>query len=174
MEELSLRTLKLDDEKSFLKFVEEFLAAGEKPTPASISLQNISFKEWLKNANDNSEGKNLAEGRVPSTLYFLFSQDESKILGSVEIRHELNDYLLKVGGNIGYGVAPSERKKGYANFMLAQSLGICRKMGMKKVLVTCNKENIGSSKTILKNSGVLENEVLTDDGFTRQRYWINL
>lgn len=91
----------------------------------------------------------------------------------IDIRHRLNEYLLQFGGNIGYSVRPSQRRKGYATEMLALALEECRKLGIDRALVTCDKTNIGSAKTIQKNGGVLENEVLEGDRIT-QRYWIGL
>jgi len=80
---------------------------------------------------------------------------------------------LNYGGHIGYGIRPSERKKGYATKMLELALALCRQKGMEKVLLTCDKGNIGSAKTMSKNGAVLENEV-EENGKTVQRYWITL
>ena len=94
-------------------------------------------------------------------------------MGAVNIRHYLNDTLLKAGGHIGYGIRPSERRKGYATAMIALALDECRKLGINKVLICCNKENIGSAKSIINNGGILENEI-EEDGHIIQRYWIQL
>lgn len=91
----------------------------------------------------------------------------------IDIRHRLNDYLFQYGGNIGYSIRKSERRKGYATEMLGLALEECKRMNMDKVLVTCNKCNDGSAKTIKKNGGRLENEVL-EDGELIQRYWITI
>jgi len=77
------------------------------------------------------------------------------------------------GGHIGDGVRPSERRKGYATAMIALALDECRKLGIEKVLMVCNKENTGSAKSIQNNGGVLENEINVE-GETVQRYWIQL
>ena len=95
------------------------------------------------------------------------------IVGAVNIRHYLNDALLLNGGHIGDGVRPSQRRKGIATKMIALALDECRKLGIKRVLMVCDKENIGSAKSIQKNGGILENEV-TVDGIVEQRYWIEL
>ena len=71
------------------------------------------------------------------------------------------------------GVRPSERRKGYAKAMIALALDECRKLGIEKVLMVCNKENTGSAKSIQNNGGVLENEINVE-GETVQRYWIQL
>lgn len=89
------------------------------------------------------------------------------------IRHELNDYLLQYGGHIGYGVRSSQRRKGYASQMLSLALPIAKELGINKAPITCDKNNIGSAKTIMNNGGILENEVGNENEIT-QRYWIEL
>ena len=123
---------------------------------------------------NNLELKEAKDGLVPDSVFFLLDEDRNKILGAVNIRHYLNDYLLKFGGHIGDGIRPSERKKGYATKMIELALIECKKLGMDKVLITCNKSNIASAKTIIKNGGILENEIKDSDGEIIQRYWINI
>jgi len=107
-------------------------------------------------------------------VFFLLDNEKNKFLGAVNIRHYLNEILLKEGGHIGLGIRPSERRKGYATQMIALALIECKKLGINKVLITCDKSNIGSAKSILKNGGKLENEFVNSDGDIEQRYWINL
>jgi predicted acetyltransferase len=107
---------------------------------------------------------------VNSSTYWLI-KDRSRIIGAVNIRHRLNPYLLEVGGHIGYGIRPSERRKGYATEILKQALAKARDPGISEALVTCDKDNIGSAKVIIKNGGVLESEVVSN-GLEIQRYWI--
>jgi predicted acetyltransferase len=93
----------------------------------------------------------------------------------INIRHRLNEFLAREGGHIGYSVRPSERRKGYATRMLQMALQKCAEMGLEKVLIACDKENIGSAKVIMNNGGVLESEI-TDGSLAEvvQRYWIDL
>ena len=77
------------------------------------------------------------------------------MVGAVNIRHKLNEYLLQYGGHIGDGIRPGERGKGYATRMIGLALEECKKLGIRKVLMVCDKENIGSAKSILKNGGSL-------------------
>ncbi len=107
-------------------------------------------------------------------MFFLLDEDRDRLLGAVNIRHYLNEALLKEGGHIGDGIRPSERRKGYATRMIALALDECRKLGIERVLMTCEKSNIGSAKSIIRNGGVLENEFVNSDGEVEQRYWIDL
>lgn len=119
------------------------------------------------------EYKEPKEGMVPDSTFFCFDKKRNLMVGAVNIRHDLNGYLLKYGGHIGDGIRPSERRKGYATEMIRLALEECRKLGLTKVLMTCDKNNIGSAKSIIKNGGILENEVL-EKGSIKQRYWIDL
>ena len=123
---------------------------------------------------DNLEYSQPQDGKVPDSVFFLLDVDRNILLGAINIRHYLNDYLLKYGGHIGDGIRPSERRKGYATEMIRLALIECRKLGIDKVLMVCDKSNIGSAKSIIKNGGVLENEFVDEDGIINQRYWISL
>jgi predicted acetyltransferase len=124
-------------------------------------LEHLEFKE--------PEGD-----KVPDSVFFLLDAERNVLLGAVNIRHYLNDYLLQYGGHIGDGIRPSERRKGYATEMIRLSLIECKKLGIDKVLMVCDKSNIGSAKSIMKNGGILENEFVDEDGEVNQRYWIDL
>ena len=108
---------------------------------------------------------------VPGTTLFLLDEERNRLLGAVNIRHYLNEELLMHGGHIGDGIRPSERRKGYATKMIALALQECKKLGIDRVLMTCDKNNIGSRKSIINNGGVLENEI-PYEGIILQRYWI--
>lgn len=128
------------------------------------------FDQYLKKLDSKEAVKN---GLVPDTTLFCLDKDRNIFVGAVNIRHYLNDKLLKTGGHIGDGIRPSERKKGYATAMIALALEECRKLGINKVLMCCDKDNIGSAKSIINNGGILENEI-EEDGHIEQRYWIQL
>ena len=123
---------------------------------------------------ENLEIKEEKDGKVPDSTFFLLNLDNNRLLGAVNIRHYLNEKLLKDGGHIGDGIRPSERRKGYATEMIRLALLECKKLGIKKVLMVCDKDNIGSMKSIVNNGGVLENEITDEDGNVEQRYWISL
>ncbi|MCR5685542.1 MAG: GNAT family N-acetyltransferase [Lachnospiraceae bacterium] len=123
---------------------------------------------------ENLEVKSETDGKVPDSVFFLLDEDNNRLLGAVNIRHYLNEYLLREGGHIGDGIRPSERRKGYATEMIRLALIECRKLGIDRVLMICDKDNIGSAKSIINNGGVLENEFIDSDGVIEQRYWINI
>lgn len=135
-----------------------------------------SYKEWLDfdKRLENKYGKEY----IQSTVYLAIRESDSKLIGIINFRHELSDFLYNYGGNIGYSVLVEERKKGYAKEMLRLILYKCKEYGKHKVLLTCDKENIASIKTILANGGILENEVKDNVGLSKsgviQRYWITL
>ena len=95
-------------------------------------------------------------------------------MGAVNIRHYLTEELLRSGGHLADGVRPSERRKGIATAMIGLALEECRRLGIHRVLMTCDKDNIGSAKSIRNNGGVLENELINEEEVWEQRYWIDL
>ncbi len=123
---------------------------------------------------ENLELKTEADGKVPDSVFFLLDEERNRLLGAVNIRHYLNEYLLLEGGHIGDGIRPSERRKGYATEMIRLALIECRKLGIDKALMVCDKDNTGSAKSIINNGGVLENEFVNSEGVTVQRYWITI
>ena len=123
---------------------------------------------------EHLEIKESKDEKVPNSVFFLLDVDRNILLGAVDIRHYLNDYLLQYAGHIGDGIRPSERRKSYATEMIRLSLIECKKLGINNVLMVCDKSNVASRKTIIKNGGILENEFLDADGEVQQRFWIKL
>ncbi|SHH89369.1 GNAT family N-acetyltransferase [Clostridium grantii] len=159
-------------EKLHKDFIKEWEDNKEEITPYAARLLDMNYEEWL-DYTYKIENKDTCPSQWVSAHTYFLVLDNKKIIGAVNIRHSLNDYLFNFGGHIGYGICPSERKKGYASKMLAMSLPIAKELGIDKVLIVCDKDNLASAKTIIKNGGVLENEVL-EDGELIQRYWIQL
>ena len=156
--------------KQITDMLNEWNATGEKIIPYAI--RRLDYHDFAYYC-DNLEVKDASGGLVPDSTFFCLDEERNIIVGAVNIRHYLNEALLLNGGHIGDGVRPSERRKGIATRMIALALDECRKLGIEKVLMVCNKENIGSAKSIRNNGGVLENEIVVD-GVTEQRYWIEL
>ena len=131
--------------------------------------------QWIAYCAMCKDPDTVPEGLVPATQYIFVRESDEKIVGMLQIRHFLNAYLEQYAGHIGYSVAPDERRKGYASEMLSLSLPKCRELGIQRVLITCDKSNEASRKTILKNGGVYESTVFEPDEKTHiERYWIDL
>jgi predicted acetyltransferase len=135
--------------------------------------EGMSFAHYLDVLRDQARGVNLPPDHVPSTFLLAFA--DARVVGRVSIRHELNDFLHRLGGHIGYVVVPEFRRRGYATEILRQSLDIARdRFGLTRVLLTCDDDNVGSIRTIEKNGGVLENVVSGADlPKPKRRYWID-
>jgi predicted acetyltransferase len=110
-------------------------------------------------------------GWVHCTYWWIVEGDA--VLGAIALRHELNDFLLRAGGHIGYGIRPSARRHGLATWALGQVLSEARAHGLDRVLITCADDNVASARIIEHHGGVLEDVRDTELGRTR-RYWVSL
>ena len=144
--------------------IEESLIAEYERSP--------NFSDFVKKLRGQARGKYLSPGYVPCTTYWLV--DGKKFVGWLNSRHYLNERLLAIGGHIGYAIRPSQRRQGYGKLILKLALIKARDLGIKKALVSCDDDNIGSRKIIETNGGVFENKVRTETGRIKRRYWIDL
>lgn len=132
------------------------------------------YEGWLKKlAMDRHQIPN--EERVPAETYFLVRESDNRIVGMINIRLSLNERLKKRGGHIGYSIRPSERNKGYNKINLYLALKRCQELGMENVLLDCDKNNLGSAKSMQALGGVLIKEWYDEEEQeTDQRYCINV
>lgn len=156
------------NEDEYQSYIQEFIDNGEEIIPTAAYKPDLSFSDWLLKYGNDPKGIDLLPGRVPATLFFLVQKKTGRILGAVHVRHKLNERLSKVGGNIGYGVRPSERQKGYATLMLNFAVNKCKELGLEKALVTCNSQNHASEATIRKCGGVFNKETFDPDDETKK------
>ena len=172
-ERLILRIPTKDDEKEILDMVQEFYDNSEKSIPGSSSIETFdSFDEWLKKIINSSKKETVPEGRVSADQFITVRKSDKKLIGFVNLRHELNDYLLKFGGHIGDSIRPSERKKGYGTEQLKICIEYYKELGINDVLITCKDWNIASKTSIMKCGGKYENTLTDKDGNNLERYWI--
>ena len=167
---MKLKLVKLEEgyKEQLADMLEEWYATGEKIVPYAIRKADYhDFEGYVKSLDTGENDRGL----VPDSTFFCLDEERNIFVGAVNIRHYLNEALLLHGGHIGDGVRPSERRKGIATTMIGLALDECRKLGINKVLMVCDKNNIGSAKSIQNNGGVLENEIVVE-GITEQRYWI--
>jgi predicted acetyltransferase len=168
--DLTLRLPRQDEE-------EEFLRAHQATSPGvpyflHYYSEGMPFSRYLEVLAEQKRGIDLPPNHVPST--FLFAFVGPRIVGRVSIRHSLNAFLERVGGHVGYVVVPEFRRLGYATMILRLSIQIAReKLGIGRILVTCDDDNIGSIRTIEKNGGILDNVVSGPDlDKPKCRHWI--
>ncbi|ANE48663.1 GCN5 family acetyltransferase [Paenibacillus swuensis] len=161
----------MEYQEEYVAFYEEWKASGETMVPWVVSKDPADFKDMIQFLHDNEKGEHLPEDWVPSSTYWLVTDDQ-RILGAVNIRHGLTEKLFNGGGHIGYGIRPTERQQGYATKLLAMSLEITKELGIRKVLVVCDEGNIASERTILNNGGVQDASFTEEDGNAVKRFWI--
>ena len=173
MEKIILVKPDLSYADEIIKYKEESLA--ESPIiNGSAGLDRFSSIEiWFEELKKRSCEDTVPKGLVPSSTYLAVREKDNYIVGMIDIRHYLNEYLTQVGGNIGYGVRKTERNKGYAKQMLKLALEKCKDLKIKKVLITCDEDNISSEKVILSANAKLE-DIRNVDGENKKRFWIDL
>ncbi len=173
--QLKLVKADMDNQSLIVEMLEEWTDYNchhDAVNKTPIAIFKEDYRNWEKYLK-SLEGKGDGIKKVPATTLFCLDEERNKMIGAVNIRHYLNDSLLRNGGHIGDGIRPSERGKGYGTAMIALALKECKNLGIDRVLMVCDKNNIASAKTIIKNGGILENEIF-DEGVIIQRYWIEL
>lgn len=170
----------LDYKESAIEYINEFYEYNSQihgTGGLDIALEKgISYEDWLSNSIKmyNKEYA-YSKGKVPAVTYFLVRKNDNKIVGTIDLRLELNDYLRNYGGHIGYSIRPTERRKGYNKINLYLCLLEAQKNGLEKVLITCADYNTGSRNSIKSFDGVLEKTTYDEsDGETMELYWIDL
>ena len=139
-------------------------------------LSGYTFEQALDrclNMRNEEYAKKL--GRCQAKTFLLIRANDNKIIGTINIRWNLTEKMKQFGGNIGYGIRPTERRKGYNKINLYLGLIEAQKLGLDKVMLDCDVKNLGSDKTILALGGILERtEVNPDDGILTNVYWIKV
>lgn len=173
MGKVYLKVPTIEDKENWLDYYLETVRDNPSAKPGGFSA-DTNYEEWVIKINNAMNGINLHDGYVPYSFYILVNDE--KIIGSISIRHSIDDEMLRLyGGHIGYNIRPSERKKGYATKMLSLGLEKCKELGLKEVLITCKKDNIASAKTIENNGGILKEEVyIKEEDSNFKKYWINI
>lgn len=179
MEKFYLEEPSLERKDAAIEYINEFYEKNSKiHGVGSLDryVKENNYEEWLIYKN-NMNDKNYANSvnKVPSVTYFLIRENDNKIIGMLDLRLELNDYLRTIGGHIGYSIRPSERRNGYAKIQLYLGLLKSFEYNISDVMISCDKSNIGSNKTIQALGGVFSNNIIDpDDGEEMNIYWINV
>ena len=156
---MELRKPTISDEKILMDYIKEHYDNGEMSISASNMLPLMKYNEWIEKLKRDEVGTDLEWGM--SETYILVDND--RVLGILNIRYNPSDEIVQKYGHIGYGVRPSERRKGIATYLLKEALIKCIEKGLTEVTLGCYKDNLGSSKTIIKNNGILYKRMMMEE-----------
>ncbi len=162
--------------QSFIEAVREAQASGSGLGDTlrwDVAGMEADFDRVLTELRRYEPGNELPDGYVHSEALWLV--DGGEYLGRASLRHTLNASLREFGGHIGYEMRPSARRQGHGKTILRLMLGRARELGLDRVMITCDTDNLGSRGVIEGNGGVLEGEFTLDyHPKAIRRYWITL
>jgi predicted acetyltransferase len=165
-------------EQEVFAFKQDMIDAGDSTLNGCGSLDRYdTFEAWIAHIDSYKNRDKIAtdSGYVEGSQWLLVDDEAKRILGMANIRHYLNDHLLREGGHIGYSIRPSERGKGYGRLQLKLSLNVLKDLGVTEALITCDDDNVASYRTIESCGGILENKLVVEGQKTAvRRYWITL
>ena len=179
MERFYLEEPSLERKDEIIEYLDEFVKYNSNINGTG-SLDKIyngyTFEEALERClNMKNEWYAKSINRVPGKTFLLIRKDDNKIVGTINIRWNLSEKMLKFGGHIGYGIRPTERRKGYNKIQLYLVLLEAQKLNLDKVMLDCSVDNLGSDKTIKALGGILERCELDEaDNTMTNVYWINV
>ena len=148
-----------------IEFIKEFYQYSSEINGSGALdwfLENSTYEAWIEKVYSDIDIANVEEPRVPALTYFFVREEDDRIIGMINLRLALNDFLKNEGGHIGYCIRPTERKKNYATDMLIAGLKVYDVFGVNEVLLTCDKSNEASASVIKKCGGVLQDEFYSD------------
>lgn len=179
MERFYLEEPSLERKDEIIEYLDEFIKYNSNINGTG-SLDKIydgyTFEEALERClNMKNEEYAKSINRVPGKTFLLIRKNYNKIVGTINIRWNLSEKMLEFGGHIGYGIRPTERRKGYNKIQLYLTLLKAYKLGLDKVMLGCSVDNLGSDKTIKALGGILERcELDESDNTMTNVYWINV
>ena len=164
----------VEPSKQYIESYTQAFEEYEEHNIHSYGLSDATNLDILKKFDDYRSERNLKPGRVGAHFFWLVDDEKDYFIGEISIRHRLNEVLERYGGHIGYGVRFSEWNKGFGTLMLELSLMEAKKIGLSKILITCDDDNVGSARVMEKNGFVLGDKIENNfDGtpFVTRRYW---
>ena len=179
MERFYFEKPSMERKNEIIEYLNEFIEYKSELNGTG-SLKKIFEGYTFEQALDrclNMESNEYAEkaGRCPGKTFLLIRENDNKIVGTINVRWNLNQEMLNFGGHIGYGIRPTERRKGYNKINLYLGIIEAKKLGLEKVMLDCDVNNLGSDKTLKALGGVLERtEVDPSDGTLTNVYWFDV
>lgn len=165
-----IKLIKLDKQykKEFIDFMNEWTNSKERIIPYILTRIDYNYFDIFIRDVETIESNKL---NTKCELFFCYDSKMKVIVGAVCIRRQLTESLFERGGHIALGIRPLFRNRGYGTKLVQLSIEKCCELGINNILFVCEKDNIYSSRTIIKNNGKLENEIQLQNTII-QRYWV--
>lgn len=179
MERFFLERPSIERKDEIIEYINEFVEYNSDINgTGSLDkiLEGYTFEQALERCL-NIENKDYAEkvGRCQGKTFLLVRENDNRIVGTINVRWNLNDSMLRFGGHIGYGIRPTERRKGYNKINLYLGMMEAKKVGLEKVMLDCDVNNLGSDRTLKALGGKLERtEIDPSDGVLTNVYWFDV
>ncbi|MEM9103866.1 MAG: GNAT family N-acetyltransferase [Pseudomonadota bacterium] len=157
-------------QESYNEYIQEL--GNEERYPFTMDFEYSDFHGLLQKLENFALGKDLPDGYVPSSTWWLVNEDNG-LIGVSNLRHYLNQKLEYCGGHIGLGIRPSFRGQGWGKRLMQLSIEKLASMGLSKIHIHCYKNNLTSAKTITSNGGILDSEIQVE-GKIVQRYMVQV
>ncbi len=176
MGEIILRKPSREYAEQIMDYRREFLENGSSMDGCGSLRKCETAEGWLARTEQMSRPETCPKEYAVSTQYIAVRESDDRLVGMIQLRYDINHPILSLyGGHIGYSVRPSERRKGYAKEMLQQCLEKAKDAGLARVMISCDRSNLGSERTILANGGVFQCEVTVEgEDEPIKRFWIEL
>ena len=173
MDEMMLVEPGMEYAEEIMAYRQEMLDAGSDMDGCGNLRRCEKAQDWVDFNLLLKHKETVPERWVVSTQFAYVRKRDGRILGMLQVRHYLNDYLREYAGHIGYSVRPSERRKGVATAMLREALPFCKSIGLDKVMIACEPDNPGSRGTILNYGGVYWRTVhFLPENIDLEQYWV--
>ncbi len=179
MERFFLERPSIERKNEIIEYINEFVEyKSDINGTGSLDkiLEGYTFEQALERCL-NMENKEYAEsvGRSQGKTFLLVRENDNRVVGTINLRWNLNEAMLRFGGHIGYGIRPTERRKGYNKINLYLGMIEAKKVGLEKVMLGCDVNNLGSDRTLKALGGKLERtEIDPSDGVLTNVYWFNV
>jgi len=177
MEKFYLELANIKRKIEAINYIKEHIDFNSEPAGTSgLDDEYKNYEKWLEKLELMKNIETCPSDRCIGREYFLIRESDNKLVGMINLRWNLNEWMLTYGGHIGYGIRPTERRKGYNKINLYLCLLKAKEFGLDKVLLTASDNNLGSISTIKALGGVLENKVESykDSNDITGRYWIDV
>ena len=179
MEKFNLERPSFERKDEIIEYINEFVEYNSEINGTGgldKIIEGYTFEQALERCL-SMEDANYAKkiNRCQSKTFLLIRENDNRIVGTINVRLNLTEAMKRFGGNIGYGIRPTERRKGYNKINLYLGMQEAKKLGLDRVMLDCDVNNLGSDRTLKALGGVLERtEVNPEDNILTNVYWFDV